>query len=327
MLINGRWQETWSPYQGSSATGEFIRQTSSFRNWITPDGRAGKTGVEGFKAELGRYHLYVALICPWACRVLTTIALKGLEDVFTIDIVSPKLGGEQGWEFSPFPGATGDRVNDTSYLHQLYSLADNQYSGKATVPLLWDKTLNVAVNNESADIIEMLNSAFDQWAKNDIDLRPNYQLPEILEINERIYRNFNNGVYRAGFAQSQQAYESAYHDVFETLDWAEKRLADSAYLVGDSLTEADVRLFVTLVRFDLAYYGLFKTNKKRIADYPNVNAYMQRIYAKPGIANTVSIEHIKAGYYSIKQLNPKGIVPSGPDDVFDAQPIQHAAGF
>ena len=326
MLVNGKWQETWSPYQGTNSNGEFIRQVSSFRNWITPDGSAGRTGVGGFKAEPGRYHLYVALICPWACRVLTTVALKGLEGVFTIDVVNPRLG-DQGWDFSSFPGSTSDRLNGKSYLHELYSLADSQYHGKATVPLLWDKKLNVAVNNESADIINMLNFAFDEWAKNDIDLRPNHLLPEMLEINERIYRTLNNGVYRAGFAQSQLAYEDAFHEVFTTLDWAEQRLNSDNYLLGDEITEADIRLFVTLVRFDSAYYGLFKTNHKRIAEYENLNRYMQKIYALPGIAKTVNLNHIKAGYYSIKHLNPKGIVPIGPSDIFEKESTQVAVGF
>ena len=316
MLIDGKWQDNWTPFQGESDKGEFVRQRSSFRNWITPDGSAGRTGNPGFKAELGRYHLYVAYICPWACRTLATIALKGLEDVFTISVVDPQLG-DQGWEFTDFPESTHDHLYGYDALHQLYSKADANYTGKATVPLLWDKKTNTAVNNESADIIEMLNNAFEPWAKYTLDLRPNHLLPEILELNESIYEHVNNGVYRCGFARSQEAYDEAFNKLFEGLEALEQRLEGQQYLLGDQITETDVRLFVTLVRFDVAYYGLFKTNKKRIAEFSNLNRFMNDVYRLPGVAKTVNIDHIKAGYYSIRAINPFGIVPQGPHQPFD----------
>ncbi len=310
MLVNGKWTDSWTPYQGTNSKGEFIRQTSSFRNWITADGSEGPTGTGGYRAEPNRYHIYVALICPWASRVLATLAIKGLEDVISVDIVDPRLG-DQGWEFSNFPGSKPDRLHNTQALHQLYSLADPKYTGKATVPLLWDKETDTAVNNESADIIEMLNSAFEPWATNKIDLRPEKHLHQIKELNQFIYENINNGVYRCGFAQTQEAYEEAYEKLFNALDKMEERMENSKFIFGDSLTETDVRLFVTLVRFDAAYFGLFKTNKRSMSGYPNLYSYMQRIYAIPGIEKTVNIDHIKNGYYSIRALNPKGIVPKG----------------
>lgn len=306
MLVNGKWAENWQPVQGTDAKGGFVRQTSSFRNWVTPDGSAGPTGEGGFKAEAGRYHLYVALICPWASRTLIGRKLKGLDEVISVSIVEPELS-EQGWRFAtPYP------INGATYMHEIYTKADPQVSGRATVPVLWDKVKSTIVNNESADILRMLNSGFGELAKNDVDLYPEALRGEIDALNDYIYPRFNNGVYRAGFATTQVAYDEAYDDVFEALDTLEKRLEGQDYLVGNQLTESDVRAFVTLVRFDAAYHGLFKTNLRRVADYPNLSAYMLRILNLPGVRETVNIAHIKRGYYSIKSLNPSGIVPKGP---------------
>lgn len=313
MLVDGKWTADWQPVQATDAKGGFVRQTSSFRNWITPDGSAGPTGAGGFKAEAGRYHLYVALICPWASRTLIARKLKGLEGLITLSIVEPQLGNE-GWRFGDFPGSTRDEVNGATYMHELYTRVDPHFTGRATVPVLWDKQLNTIVNNESADIVRMFNSGFGALADNNIDLYPAPLREEIDALNARIYPMLNNGVYRAGFATTQVAYEEAFHDVFAMLDELEARLSDGGpYLTGQQMTEADIRLFVTLVRFDAAYHGLFKTNLRRIADYPDLQAYMLRVLALPGVRETVSIAHIKAGYYSVKALNPTGIVPVGPE--------------
>ncbi|NMA98141.1 MAG: glutathione S-transferase family protein [Phyllobacteriaceae bacterium] len=306
MLVNGKWTDNWQPVQGTDAKGGFVRQTSSFRNWVTPDGSAGPTGEGGFKAEAGRYHLYVALICPWASRTLIGRKLKGLDEVISVSIVEPELS-EQGWRF-----ATPDPITGATYMHEIYTKADPQVSGRATVPVLWDRQTNTIVNNESADILRMLNSGYGDLAKNDVDLYPEALRGEIDALNDYIYPRFNNGVYRAGFATTQEAYDEAYQNVFEALDSLEQRLEGQDYLVGNQLTESDVRAFVTLVRFDAAYYGLFKTNLRRVADYPNLSAYMLRILDLPGVRETVNIDHIKRGYYSIKTLNPNGIVPKGP---------------
>ncbi len=311
MLVDGKWTADWQPVQAKDEKGGFVRQTSSFRNWITPDGSAGETGVGGFKAEAGRYHLYVALICPWASRTLIARKLKRLEDLISASIVEPALGS-QGWRFGDFPGSTRDVVNGVTYMHELYTRVDPHFTGRATVPVLWDKKLNTIVNNESADIVRMLNSGFGALADESVDLYPQPLRDDIDALNARIYPMLNNGVYRAGFATTQVAYEEAFHDVFTMLDELEARLENGPYLFGAELTEADVRLFVTLVRFDAAYHGLFKTNLRRIADYPNLQAYMLRVLNVPGVRETVSIAHIKAGYYSVKALNPAGIVPLGP---------------
>lgn len=316
MLINGKWQSKWEPYQKSNEQGEFIRQTSSFRHWVTADGRAGKTGDAGFKAEPGRYHLYVALICPWASRTLILRKLKGLEKVISISVVDPRLS-EQGWRFAQqndaILGTDQDLLNGVTYLHQLYSKADSDFTGKATVPILWDKQTNSIVNNESADIIEMLNGAFDKWANKEVNLRPSALLPEIEKYNKYLYENFNNGVYQAGFAKSQSAYEIANKKVFDVLNTLEETLQDGRqFIFKDRLTETDIRAFVTLIRFDVAYHGLFKCNLKRISDFSYLQAYVERIYALSGIHETVNIDHIKQGYYSIEALNPMKIVPQGP---------------
>lgn len=313
MLMNGKWVADWQPVQAKDEKGGFVRQASSFRNWITPDGSAGPTGEGGFKAEAGRYHLYVALICPWASRTLIGRKLKGLDDVISVSVVEPELS-DHGWRFGDAAGADLDTVNGATFLHEIYTRADPTISGRATVPVLWDKQRGTIVNNESADILRMLNSGFGDLAHNSFDLYPADFREEIDALNARIYPALNNGVYRAGFATTQVAYEEAFHDVFAMLDELEGRLGDGRdFLLGDRFTEADVRLFVTLVRFDVAYHGLFKCNLRRIADYPALSAYQARILAIPDVRDTVSIDHIKRGYYSIKSLNPTGIVPVGPE--------------
>lgn len=316
MLFNGKWQSKWDPYQKSNEQGEFIRQTSSFRHWITPDGRAGPTGDAGFEAAPDRYHLYVALICPWASRTLIVRKLKSLEKVISVSVVDPRLS-EQGWCFSQQENGVvrsdQDLINGVTYIHQLYTKANPKFTGKATVPILWDKLTNTIVNNESADIIQMLNSAFDEWGNKEIDLRPSALLSKIEQHNDWLYENFNNGVYQAGFAKSQAAYETANEKVFNTLNELENILDDGRqFIFEEQLTETDIRAFVTLIRFDSAYHGLFKCNQKCIYDFPNVQSYMERIYALSGIHETVNIDHIKQGYYSIEALNPLGIVPRGP---------------
>lgn len=312
MLVDGKWTEDWQPVQAKDAKGGFVRQISSFRNWVTPDGSAGPTGEAGFKAEAGRYHLYVALICPWASRTLIARKLKGLEDAVSLSIVEPALS-DKGWHFGTYPGSTPDTVNGAEHLYELYVKADPHFTGRATVPVLWDKKTGTIVNNESADILRMFNAGFGDLASGP-DLYPEELRADIDQLNDWIYPNLNNGVYRAGFATTQVAYEEAFHNVFHTLDALEERLAAAGpYLTGERFTEADLRLFVTLIRFDAAYHGLFKCNLRRLSDYKALSAYLYRIYGLPGVAETVSIDHIKHGYYSIKALNPNGIVPLGPD--------------
>ena len=312
MLVNGKWTAGWHPVQSKDAKGGFVRQDSQFRNWITDDGRPGPTGEGGFPAEAGRYHLYVALTCPWASRTLLARKLKGLDDVISVAVVEPCLT-DQGWRFGEYPGANRDTLNGATYLHEIYTRADPVYSGRATVPVLWDKQRRTIVNNESADIVRMLNGSFSKLGTNNINLYPPDLSAEIEALNEPIYRKLNNGVYRAGFATTQQAYEEAFRDVFEMLDELEQRLEGRSFLLGERMTETDIRLFVTLVRFDAAYHGLFKCNLRRLIDYPNLSAYMHRVLAIPGVRETVNIDHIKQGYYSIKALNPTGIVPLGPE--------------
>ena len=312
MLVNGKWDADWQPVQNKDKDGRFIRQVSSFRHWITADGSPGPTGDGGFKAEAGRYHLYVAYICPWASRALAVRALKGLTDLITVSVVNPRLS-DQGWQFGGYPGSTDDELNQATYMHQIYTQVAPDFTGRATVPVLWDKQQQTIVNNESADILRMLNSAFNELVNTGPDLYPAELADEIDELNEEVYHKLNNGVYQAGFASSQAAYDEAFDNVFSTLDKLEARLADGrGYVFGDVLTETDIRLFVTLVRFDAAYYGLFKCNRQLIREFRYLNAYMHRIWALDGIADTVNIDHIKAGYYSIKTLNPGGIVPRGP---------------
>lgn len=313
MLVNGTWTADWHPVQASDAKGGFVRQISGFRNWVTPDGSPGVTGDGEFQAEADRYHLYVAFICPWASRTLMARKLKGLESVISLSIVEPRLL-DQGWHFGDYPGANRDELNGTEWLHQLYMMADPHYTGRATVPVLWDKKRKTIVSNESADIVRMLNSGFGALASSDIDLYPAAFSAEIDQLNDEIYPKLNNGVYRAGFATTQVSYEEAYHDVFSMLQTLETRLSDGRqFLFGSQFTEADIRLFVTLIRFDVAYHGVFKCNFRQLREYPHLNSYVKRILDIPGIRSTVNIDHIKQGYYSIKALNPNGIVPVGPD--------------
>ncbi len=313
MLVDGKWVANWQPVQKADDKGRFVRQVSSFRNWITPDGRPGPTGEGGFKAEAGRYRLYVALICPWASRTLIGRALKGLEGMIPVTVVNPMLT-EQGWAFGGYPGADADPLFGATHMHEIYTRADPHFTGRATVPILWDMKRNVMVSNESADILRMVDTAFEALAPSALRLYPADLADGIDALNVRIYDGLNNGVYKAGFAGTQAAYDEAVEGVFATLDELEGRLTGS-YLFGERLTETDIRTFVTLIRFDAAYYGIFKTNHRQIADYPRLSAYMERILRLPGVANTVNLDHIKAGYYSIKALNPLGIVPAGPDHV------------
>jgi putative glutathione S-transferase len=313
VLVDGVWKENWQPVQSSDENGRFVRQTSSFRHWVTTDGSPGPTGEGGFKAEAGRYHLYVAYICPWACRTLMTLHLKGLTDLISLSVVNPSLT-DQGWAFGGFQGADEDPLHQSRFMHELYTRADPHFTGRATVPVLWDKKTDRMVNNESADIVRMLNTAFDAIRSEGPDLYPADLGQEIDALNARLYEQLNNGVYRAGFASTQSAYEEAYHQVFGMLDELETRFQDGRdYLFGDRLTESDVRLFVTLVRFDAAYHGLFKCNRNTLKSMPGLNRYLHRILALEGINETVNLAHIKAGYYSVKALNPLGIVPVGPD--------------
>ena len=313
MLVNGRWTADWHPVQAKDDQGRFVRQVSSLRNWITPDGRPGPTGTGGFRAEAGRYRLYVALICPWASRTLIARRLKGLEDLVAVTILNPVLT-QQGWGFGGYPGADTDPLHGAAHLHELYTRADARYTGRATVPLLWDQQTDTAVSNESADILRMFDTAFADLAPGRPVLYPADLAARIDALNAEIYDSLNNGVYKAGFASTQAAYDEAVAGVFAMLDRLEDRL-DGGFLFGERLTESDIRLFVTLIRFDAAYHGLFKTNIRRIADYPRLSAYQDRILGLPGVAGTVDLDHIKAGYYSIKALNPSGIVPAGPGHV------------
>lgn len=312
MLVNGKWAAKWDPVQAKDDAGRFVRQASQFRSWVTPDGRPGPTGHGGFAAEPDRYHLYVALICPWASRTLMVRKLKGLERVLPVTVVAPFLTDE-GWRFGGYPGAGRDELNGAQYMHELYTKADPGYTGRATVPVLWDKRLRTIVSNESADIVRMLNSAFDAFSDSDLDLYPQALRRRIDALNGELYDNLNNAVYQAGFAGTQAAYEEAYDRVFTMLDELEARLGDGRrFLFSDRLTESDIRLFVTLVRFDVAYHGVFKCNRNLIAQMPALSAYLERVLALRGVAETVNVDHIKAGYYSIKALNPTGIVPAGP---------------
>lgn len=312
MLVDGKWVENWQPVQAKDEKGGFVRQVSGFRNWITPDGAPGPSGRGGFKAEAGRYHLYVAYICPWASRTLIARKLKGLEGLIDVTAVEPALT-DQGWRFgTALPGSGEDPVLGATYAHQIYTTADPHYSGRATVPVLWDKKTGTIVSNESAEIVRMFNTGFGDLASGP-DLYPADLQPQIDALNDAIYHTLNNGVYRAGFATTQIAYDEAFADVFRTLDMLEDRLSQNGpFLFGDRLTETDIRLFVTTVRFDAAYHGLFKCNLRRIADYPAVTRHLKAVLAVPGVRETVKIDHIKAGYYSIKALNPTGIVPVGP---------------
>ncbi|WP_414473564.1 glutathione S-transferase family protein [Microvirga sp. M2] len=310
LLVNGVWQDRW--YDTKSTGGRFVRNSTAFRNWITPDGAPGPTGTGGFPAEAGRYHLYVSLACPWAHRTLIMRKLKGLEAMIGLSVVHWRML-ENGWTFEEGPGTIPDPIHGAHYLHQIYTAAEPSYTGRVTVPVLWDKEKAVIVSNESAEIIRMFNAAFDRIGATPGDYYPEHLRAEIDGLNARIYDTVNNGVYKAGFATIQQAYEEAVRPLFETLDWLEARLASQRYLCGGVLTEADIRLFTSLVRFDPVYVGHFKCNLRRIADYPNLSGYLRDLYQTGGIAETVNMQHIKAHYYeSHKTINPTGIVPLGP---------------
>ena len=294
-------------------SGEFIRSKSSFRNWVTKDGGAGPTGKDGFAAEPGRYHLYVSHACPWAHRTMIFRALKGLEKVISVSVVHPLMPAES-WVFGEYPGATEDHINNANYLYENYLIADPDFKGLVTVPVLWDKKQQTIVNNESSEIIRMLNSAVDDFGNSDVDFYPEHLRKEIDSINDVIYHNVNNGVYRAGFATTQKAYEAAYDQLFSTMNELEQRLSKQRYLVGDQITEADWRLFTTLVRFDAVYYSHFKTNRNRVIDFPNLWGYTRELYQVPGVADTVNMDHIKQHYYgSHRSINPTGIIPKGPE--------------
>jgi glutathionyl-hydroquinone reductase len=296
----------------TNRNGEFVRWESGFRNWVTPDGSPGPSGDGGFRAEPGRYHLYVSYACPWAHRTLIVRALKGLEDLISVSVVHPVMPPES-WVFGDYPGATPDPVHGYEKLHQLYAHAAPGFDGVVTVPVLYDKARETIVNNESSEIIRMLNSAFDACGRADLDLYPEALRADIDAVNDLVYDNINNGVYRAGFATSQSAYEAAFDALFATLDELEARLATQRYLVGGRITEADWRLFTTLVRFDAVYHGHFKCNLRRIVDYPSLWAYTRELYQMPGVAETVRMDHIKLHYYaSHTAINPTGIVPKGP---------------
>ena len=311
LLVDGKWQDTW--YDTKATKGRFERKASQFRNWITPDGAAGPSGSDGFAAEPGRYHLYISYACPWAHRTLIFRSLKGLEDSISLSVVHWYMA-ENGWTFAEADGVIADSVNSADFLHQVYTVVDDNYTGRVTVPVLWDKQQNRIVSNESSEIIRMFNSAFDGVGAKAGDYYPAARREDIDAVNARVYRDVNNGVYRAGFATTQEAYEEAATALFDALDWLEERLSHSRYLVGDEITEADWRLFTTLVRFDPVYVGHFKCNLKRIADYPNLSNYVRDLYQQPGIAQTVRMDHIKGHYYaSHDTINPTRIVPVGPD--------------
>ncbi len=311
LLVDGKWHDTW--YDTKSTSGAFKRSAAQFRNWITSDGQPGPSGKGGFNAESGRYHLYVSYACPWAHRTLIFRELKDLSDHVSVSIVHPEMM-ENGWSFKTgFQGTTGDTLNGLDYAHQIYTRADPQYSGRVTVPVLWDKHLETIVSNESSEIIRMFNSAFDGITGNTDDYWPETMRDEIEEVNARVYSDINNGVYKCGFASTQEAYDAAVRPLFETLEWLEQRLSSKRYLMGDRITEADWRLFTTLIRFDPVYYLHFKCNRNRLIDFPNLWAFTRELYQWPGVAPTVNMEHIvRHYYYSHNSINPHRIIPINP---------------
>ncbi len=316
LLVDGIWQDSW--YDTKKSGGRFERSKSQFRDWVTRDGAPAEGRERGFKAEPGRYHLYVSLACPWAHRTLIFRKLKKLEDVISVSVVHHFMG-EHGWTFLAEDGATGDDLYGFDYLHQIYTKADPNYTGRVTVPVLWDKQTETIVSNESAEIIRMFNEAFDEWGDASLDFYPNALRSEIDAVNDRVYDAVNNGVYKSGFATTQDAYEEAFDALFSELDSLEDRLSRQRYLAGDRMTEADWRLFTTLVRFDAVYVGHFKCNLHRIADYPNLSNYLRELYQVSGVAETVDMLHIKHHYYgSHETINPTRIVPKGPALDFDA---------
>ena len=311
LLVGGVWHDQW--YDTKASGGAFVRSTAKFRNWITADGSAGLTGEGGFPAELGRYHLYVSHACPWAHRALIFRALKGLNDHITVSVVHPDMLSD-GWTFETDEhGATGDTLYGLPFARDIYIKADSTISGRVTVPILWDKQRDTIVSNESSEIIRMFNSAFDALTGNTDDYWPEEMRERIEEVNARIYDTINNGVYKSGFATTQAAYDAAVGPLFDSLEWVEQRLSKNRYLMGDTLTEADWRLFTTLVRFDPVYHLHFKCNRKRIVDYPNIWAYTRELYQVPGVAETVNFEHIVRHYhYSHETINPNRIIPTNP---------------
>ena len=317
LLIDGEWHDSW--YDTKESGGAFKRQEANFRNWITADGSAGPSGTSGFKAEAGRYHLYVSHACPWAHRALIFRTLKGLDDLIDISVVNPDMLGD-GWTFqTDFNGATGDTLFSLPFARDIYTRAVPDFTGRVTVPILWDKAQNTIVSNESSEIIRMFNSSFDAITGNTDDYWPSELHPQIETLNARIYDTLNNGVYKSGFATTQEAYDAAVHPLFDTLDWIEGILSENRYLTGDKITEADWRLFTTLVRFDLVYHQHFKCNRKRIADYPNLWAYTRELYQWKGVAQTVNFDHIVRHYhYSHETINPNRIIPINPVIDWDA---------
>ena len=310
LLVDGQWVDQW--YDTKKTGGRFVRTQAQFRNWITADGSAGPTGQAGFKAEANRYHLYVSLACPWASRTLMIRTLKGLEDMISISVVHP-LMLEHGWTFEEGEGVIGDPIFQARYFHEVYTAVKPDYTGRVTVPVLFDKKTKTIVNNESSEIIRMLNTAFDDLGAKSGNYVPDQWLEEIDAVNDFVYHRINNGVYKAGFATKQEVYEEEVTALFAALDQMEVRLAGQDYLVGNRLTEADIRLFTTLVRFDAVYFGHFKCNLKPLTAYPNLWAYTKRIYQLPGMAQTVNFDHIKRHYYgSHKTINPTGVIPMGP---------------
>jgi putative glutathione S-transferase len=318
LLIDGKWHDKW--YDTDKTGGKFEREAARFRNWVTADGSPGPDGEGGFKAESGRYHLYVSMACPWAHRTLIFRKLKGLEKHISVSVVHPDMV-ENGWEFRPDSEQHRDHLHGFRFMHQVYTKAAPEYSGRVTVPTLWDKKKETIASNESAEIIRMFNSAFDglEGVRTDLDFYPGELQEEIDTVNARVYDTVNNGVYKAGFATAQDKYEEAYNALFDSLDWLEERLSSQRYLVGGRLTEADWRLFTTLIRFDAVYYSHFKCNRQRISDFPALSAYVRDLYQVPGVAETVDIDQIKRHYYvSQRTINPTQIVPVGPALDFEA---------
>ncbi len=315
-LVDGTWHSDWDG--GRTSNGQFVRANSQFRNWVTPDGAPGPSGDGGFKAETGRYHLYVSYACPWAHRALIYRSLKGLDDMIGVSVVSSRMK-DRGWEFTADDDLVGDKLFASDFLYEVYLKADPAYTGRVTVPVLWDREQETVVSNESSEIIRMMNSAFDDIGATAIDYYPENLRSEIDPLNERIYETVNNGVYRSGFAVSQEAYETAAHALFETLDSLEDKLSGQRFLAGPTPTEVDWRLFPTLLRFDPVYHGHFKCNLRRLVDYPNLWAYTRDLFQWPGIEPTCNFKHIKRHYYSSHvNVNPTGIVPIGPDIDFNA---------
>ena len=321
LLVEGIWRDEW--YDTDTSNGRFIRSESQFRNWVTKDGSPGVTGTGGFKAEAGRYHLYVSHACPWANRTMIYRSIKGLEGIISLSVVHWHMR-DRGWTFEPGDGVIPDPVHNARYYYEVYTAADPDYSGRVTVPALWDKRNNTIVSNESSEIIRMFNSAFDDIGATRGDYYPEHLRDEIDAINNRVFETLNNGVYRAGFSTTQEAYEEAVYPLFDTLDWLEDRLESRRYLTGSQITEADWRLFTTLIRFDPVYVSHFKCNKKRLDEYPNLWGYTRDINQQPGIAETVNLEHIKKHYFSSQtKVNPTGIVPIGPEFHPDAPHERH----